>query len=270
MSQQLNLYPQATGEYLKQQRCKRNLSLAEIASAIGLDEDLLRSIEAGEAQHIAAVYQKGYIRAYAEFLNIPDSEISTLVEAVVNPEPKLRIVFPELSSSNPIDRWLRGTSYVLGSFLIGTLVWQFTHEAVRLSQNESLFQFTRERSQASNTTSLGTQTFNGPVNASITSLVTSKPAKPALAEGESRLLVSVSADSWIEITDALGRELEMDLLRGGNEKTYQGRPPFRMLFGRAAAVKLSVDGDPVDLIPFTYENVARITWPQVTAQPRPE
>ena len=270
MSQQLKLYPLAAGEYLKQERCKRELSLAEIASAIGLDEDLLRSIEAGRAKHLSAVYQKGYIRAYAEFLNIPDPEINTLVEAVVNPEQQLRTVSPELSRSNPIDRWLRGTSYVLGSLLIGTLVWQFTHEAVRLSQNESLFQFTQERPQAGNTTTLGAQTFNGPVNASITSLVVPKTAKPALAEGESRLQVNVSADSWIEIIDALGRELEMDLLRGGSEKTYQGRPPFRMLFGRAASVKLSVDGVPVDLISFTYENVARITWPQVTTQPQLE
>jgi cytoskeleton protein RodZ len=76
------------------------------------------------------------------------------------------------------------------------------------------------------------------------------------------LQISVSADSWIEITDANGQELEMDLLRGGSDKAYHGEPPFRILFGRASAVRLSMDGEPVDLTPHTQDDVAQLTWPK--------
>ncbi len=85
---------------------------------------------------------------------------------------------------------------------------------------------------------------------------------PALPEGESRLQIVVSADSWVEITDATGKELEMDLLRGGSDRAYHGQPPFRILFGRASAVRLTVDGEAVDLTAFTKEDVAQLTWPQ--------
>ncbi len=286
MSKQPDLYPLATGEHLKQQRLRRKLSLENVASAISLDLELLRDIEADRAIDIATVYKKGYVRAYAHYLKIPEQEISTLVESIGASEMQLRTIFQISTRRNPADRWLRGTSYVLASLLVGTLVWQFTHEAVRLSQNESLFSFGQENQQTRKENANGRQTFSVPVNASITSLgalhttraggpdtaeqAWAAVSQPALPEGESRLQVRVSADSWIEITDALGRELEMDLLRGGNEKAYQGTPPFRMLFGQAAAVRLTVDGEPVDLSGFTHENVARITWPQATAQPQPE
>ncbi len=286
MSTQLDLYPLAIGEYLKRKRMGRKWSLEEVAGAISLDVDLLRDIEADRAIDIAAVYKKGYVRAYAHHLKIPEKEISRLIKPIDASAVQLRTIFPISTLRNPIDRWLRGTSYVLASLLVGTLVWQFTHEAVRLSQNESLFNFGRENQQSRKELTDGRQTFSVPVNASITSLgalhatraggpdaakqAWAALSQPALPEGESRLQVRVSADSWIEITDALGRELEMDLLRGGNEKVYQGRPPFRMLFGRAAAVRLTMDGEPVDLSAFTHENVARITWPKVTTQPQPE
>ena len=54
----------------------------------------------------------------------------------------------------------------------------------------------------------------------------------------------------------------MDLLRGGSDKGYHGKPPFRILFGRASAVRLIMDGEAVDLTAFTRDDVAQLTWPQ--------
>jgi cytoskeleton protein RodZ len=154
--------------------------------------------------------------------------------------------------------------------LIGTLAWQFTHVAVRLSQGGSQLPLNQIESAT-------TEQVKGPVNASIVSLGALHgdesnafdPAKQAwaavsqsaLPTGESRLQLSVSADSWIEISDANGVELEMDLLRGGSEKSYQGKPPFRILFGRASAIRLFMDGEPVDLTAHTIDDVAQLSWP---------
>ena len=87
-------------------------------------------------------------------------------------------------------------------------------------------------------------------------------SKPALPDGESLLQIVVSADSWVEISDASGQELEMDLLRGGSEREYHGQPPFKILFGRASAVRLSMDGEAVDFTAFTRDDVAQLSWPQ--------
>ncbi len=280
MTQQQELIPMTTGAQLKQQRVKRKLSLAEVARAIGLDEKLLSDIENDQAEHIALVYRKGYIKTYARYLQIPEDDIQELILSVDNGDPAVRNIFSEPPKRNPMDKWLRATSYVLASLLIGTLAWQFTHEAVRLSQNGSRLHNEQENVPGSESTTnqVLIQELRGPVNASIAplgalhnnetgGLDTAEQAwaavsRPVLPAGESRLQISVSADSWIEITDANGQELEMDLLRGGSDKAYHGKPPFRILFGRASAVRLSMDGEPVDLTSYTQDDVAQLTWPQ--------
>lgn len=283
MKEQQPLISMATGEYLKSLRVERKLSLADVAKAIILDEKLLGDLEQDNVGHIALLYRNGYIRTYAQFLQIPEDEIPALLVEAGSKEPGLQHIFVEPPKRSSMDKWLRASSYVLASLLVGTLAWQFTHEAVRLSQNGS-----RLQSSGVNVTdteeaigSAQQQEINGPVNASIAPLgalhagnedgmdtaeqawaALSKSTLPALPDGESSLHVMVSADSWVEIIDASGQELEMDLLRGGSEKAYHGQPPFKILLGRASAVRLSMDGEAVDLTAFTRDDVAQLSWPQ--------
>jgi len=280
MNEQQELIPMATGDHLKQKRLERKLSLAAVAKAVCLDEKLLGEIERDEADHIAPIYRNGYIRTYASFLKIPEDEIQAMLSSVETGQPAIRTVFTESPKRNPMDRWLRATSYVLASLLIGTLAWQFTHEAVRLSQSGSRVSSTQKNGVEPGESSLPgeAEKIRGSVNASIaplgalhdsesSGLDTAEQAwaaisHPVIAEDESLLEISVSADSWVEITDANGQELEMDLLRGGSNKNYHGKPPFRLLFGRASAVRLSMDGEAVDLTRFARDDVAQLTWPE--------
>jgi cytoskeleton protein RodZ len=281
MKQQKELIPIATGEYLKSLRMERKLSLAEAAKAVILDERLLGEIEEGRADHIALLYRNGYIRTYARFLRVPEDEIPALLAPSDVKEADLHSIFTEPPKRNSTEKWLRASSYVLASLLVGTLAWQFTHEAVRLSQNGSrLHNGSTTVPPPGNTANTAQQQeYSGPVNASIAPLgaLHSKTAngmdaaeqawaavsKPVLPDGESSLQLNVSADSWVEIMDANGQQLEMDLLRGGSDRDYHGQPPFRILFGRASAVRLSMDGEAVDLTAFTREDVAQLTWPQM-------
>ena len=279
MKQQQELIPMATGEYLKNLRLKRKLALSDVAKAIFLDEKVLGDIEEERAGHIALLYRNGYIQTYARFLQVPEDEIPALLATAEIKEPDLHNIFTAPPKRNSTEKWLRASSYVLASLLVGTLAWQFTHEAVRLSQNGSRLPTGEVNSMTSENTdsALQQQEFSGPVNASIAPLgaLRSKGSEgldtaeqawaalsqPELQEGDSRLQILVSADSWVEISDATGRELEMDLLRGGSERAYQGRPPFRIIFGRASAVRLSMDGEAVDLIAFTKDDIAQLSWP---------
>jgi len=280
MKNQQELIPMDTGEYLKKLRLERKLSLADVAGAVFLDEKLLGDIEEDTAGHIALLYKNGYIQTYARFLQIPEGEIPALLETTETKEPDLPNIFTIPPKRNSTEKWLRASSYVLASLLVGTLAWQFTHEAVRLSQSGSGLQAGKvDVTESGDPISTAQQQeYSGPVNASIAPLgalhATSEDGmdtaeeawaaltKPALPDGESRLQIFVSADSWIEITDATGQELEMDLLRGGSDREYHGQPPFRILFGRASAVRLSMDGEAVDLTAFTLDDVAQLTWPQ--------
>lgn len=278
--QQQELIPMVRGEYLKSLRMERKLSLADVAAAVFLDEKLLGDIEEGNADHIAMLYKNGYIQTYARFLQVPAAEIPALLDTAEIEEPALHTIFAVPPKRNPAEKWLRASSYVLASLLVGTLAWQFTHEAVRLSQNGSRLQgsgtIAPQPEEVTDTSRQ--QEYSGPVNASIAPLgalhtksvdgmdtaeqAWASLSKRALPDGESQLKIFVSADSWIEITDANGLELEMDLIRGGSERDYHGQPPFRILFGRASAVRLSMDGEAVDLTAFTRDDVAQLSWPQ--------
>ena len=280
MIEQQSLIPMATGEYLKSLRVERKLSLADVAKAIILDEKLLGDLEQDNVGHLALLYRNGYIRTYARFLQVSEDEISALLVEAESKEPGLQHIFVEPPKRRSMDKWLRASSYVLASLLVGTLAWQFTHEAVRLSQNGSGLQTSGAMVAEPEETIVTAQQqeITGPVNASIAPLGalhasgedgmdTAEQAwaalsKPVLPDGESSLQVMVSADSWVEIIDANGQELEMDLLRGGSEKAYHGKPPFKILFGRASAVRLSMDGEAVDLTAFTRDDVVQLSWPQ--------
>jgi cytoskeleton protein RodZ len=275
MNEASPLIPMTTGERFMKRRVELGLSLADVSAAIKLNERLLSDIEEGRELAVARVYRNGFIRTYAAFLGIAAEDIEGLVNSPGDAEPGVRRVFSMPAPRNLADKWLRATSYVLASLLIGTLAWQFTYEAVRLSQDEP--QADTDTVISSTGKSAGPEGIEGTVEASIAPLGalhdntsaagdTAEQAwaaisRPPLAEGESRLQVSVSADSWIEIMDATGQELEMDLLRGGSEKDYVGQPPFSILVGRAPAVRLAVDGQDVDLAAYTRDDVARLTWP---------
>lgn len=78
------------------------------------------------------------------------------------------------------------------------------------------------------------------------------------------IVLALSADSWVEISDARGKRLEYDLLRSGTTHTYTGRPPFEVLLGNAPGVDLEFNGTPFDFSAEIEGNLARFT---VSAHP---
>lgn len=274
------------GERLRQKRESLGIGLVEVADRLKIDLQVMRAIEADDLDHLAPLYRRGYIRAYAKYLGFGQEETAQMLEAIESEHPALRTVFPETGRPNRADRWLKASSYVLASLLIGTLAWQFTHEAVRLSQDAA----ERVTGADSNSASLpgaasgpGTVSGEGPthVNASIAALeamreqrksrssagpeawaalqaAESAAGKVALEDGEYILELAASADSWVEISDAGGRQLELDLVRGGTIKQYRGVAPFSIQLGRASAISLYLDGQAVDLSPFTDGDVTQM------------
>lgn len=67
------------GEYLKQRRCEKNITLEEVASQTGIREQYLTALESGDFEKIPRdVFIKGFIRNYGNFL---EENGNDLVEA---------------------------------------------------------------------------------------------------------------------------------------------------------------------------------------------
>jgi cytoskeleton protein RodZ len=282
MTEQGQLLPLDPGDALRKQRLEQGLSLFHVADQLRIRENVLLAIEENQTQNITPVYLKGYIRAYAKYLDV-DLQDETVVRDFENTEdPQLQSVFTARPPPRSSDRWLKATSYVVASILIAALAWQFTHEAVRFSQGESDVRVSEQSlpdatPDQSNSQPAGFEGRNSHINASIASIdILSKsrqsagekawaaiasPSQPATQPlaGMQQLEIASSADTWVEILDATDRHLEMDLVRGGTKREYFGLPPFRILIGRASSVELSLNGEPFDLAPYTRGNVARLS-----------
>jgi cytoskeleton protein RodZ len=82
------------------------------------------------------------------------------------------------------------------------------------------------------------------------------PPLAATSGGPVALLVSEPA--WVEIKDATGAKVLSRHMLAGESASVGGQAPFNVKIGNAAAVKLSYQGQPVELAAFSRSNVARL------------
>lgn len=65
-----------TGELLKAERLKKNLTVQDIAFALKLSPKIITSIEAGEIENLPAkTFIRGFVKSYAQFLKIDTDQV---------------------------------------------------------------------------------------------------------------------------------------------------------------------------------------------------
>ena len=65
--------------------------------------------------------------------------------------------------------------------------------------------------------------------------------------------------SWVEIRQSNGKILLSQLNPAGSRQSVEGMPPFEVVIGNAANVRLKYNETPVDLRPYFKVDVARLT-----------
>ncbi|GKV78097.1 cytoskeleton protein RodZ [Pectobacterium carotovorum subsp. carotovorum] len=74
------------------------------------------------------------------------------------------------------------------------------------------------------------------------------------------LVMTFTADCWLEVTDASGKKLFSGMQRNGGTLNLDGQSPYKLKIGAPAAVQIQFQGKPVDLSRFVRSNqVARLT-----------
>ena len=276
-----NLKP-SPGAVLSGARQARQLSLAQVSGQLKLARSTVEHIEADQFERIAPIYRRGYIVNYARLLELdPQPLLDQMGE--LEPEP-LRAVLPISGKAQRFDRFLKFATYALvTTMIVPPLVYFFVLGGARLFESDVAsraadgagLQSTqpqrpgyRERFADALAVQSPEATRNDvshlsasalPMNPirtpteplSVAGLADSVPddmaAEAASPEADpmARLELDLTDDSWIEIESADGQRLEFDLLRSGESRQYTGLAPFRLLLGRASAVSLKLDGQPV-------------------------
>lgn len=106
-----------------------------------------------------------------------------------------------------------------------------------------------------------------PTTSSLPALAASVPAQaqpstsiaqPTVSATDGPVYLSVTEDSWVEVIDGSGNTRLSRIVHAGESMAMGGVSPWRMRIGHAGGVKVSMRGQPVDLTPFTRNNVARL------------
>src|ERR1035437_4470010 len=94
------------------------------------------------------------------------------------------------------------------------------------------------------------------------------PAVSSKPGGSKRIQLEFDQLSWVEIKQANGKILLSQLNPAGSKQSIEGAPPFEVVIGNAANVRLKYNDAAVDLRPYFKVDVARLTleWPPCPAR----
>jgi cytoskeleton protein RodZ len=84
------------------------------------------------------------------------------------------------------------------------------------------------------------------------------PAPPPIINASGVLQLLPSEASWIEVIDARGKPLISRLVQPGESVGLDGVLPFKVKIGNANATEVMFRGQPLDLGPFTRDNMAKL------------
>ncbi len=84
-------------------------------------------------------------------------------------------------------------------------------------------------------------------------------SKPVATSGSGAVLgFTFSGESWVEVSDANGKQVLSRKFRAGDAEEVVGRPPFSVVIGNAQVTRMAYNGREYDLAPYTKFSVARV------------
>ena len=277
------------GAQLHAAREARGLDLESCAHALRLPSHILRQLERGDCDAIdSKIYLASYIGKYGRHLGINEAAIQLELTRIRQVEPSLVTTGGISHSRFLFDRCATAATYVVltAVFVVpmiwlgvrGTLDRTITHlaplDAAPVAQQDTP---AIAGSAGALLTSHGTAPLRAPEptgsqaqeqpllasmapfpNMDSSSVQPAQPAIPAVnsGTGSHSLGLSLTAPSWVEVTDSDGTRLEYGLLPAGSNKTYHSDQPLDVRIGNATAAQISIDGQSVLLDDFRHANVA--------------
>ena len=236
----------AAGERLKRAREAAGYDLAEASARMKLPAHTLQALESGEWDRLGPpVFVRGQARSYARMLGV-------CLDNEALPSPFTTTQIPSLVSHAHVPRYrhmaesvLRRAVYAVLTVSLVVPIWIATRghgDAPAVAPLDVAPSPAASLAPADPT----------PIVASLAPI-----ASPAAAVAP--IDIRFNGDSWVQMFDAEGRLVEKGLLHAGERRTLQAGAVSRLVLGNAAAVAMSLHGEPVDLAPYSRANVARFT-----------
>ncbi len=224
---------------LRAARVKKELSPEQICQELGLTQSNLKALEDDDHEVFRAeAYIKGYIRRYCSVLDIAEEDVLASYE--------LSRRKAEQSDAEPGEP---SSQQVTIAFLGKPLF------------NKSLL----DKLKMSNWTfPLGLCAFAISASVLLASVTSSghlvaeeiRPAAPKLGAD---LEITLSQQSWVEVTDARGDILAANLSPAGARLQLSGTPPFQLSLDNGKGANVSYRQQPIHLVVNSSDNTVQMT-----------
>ena len=264
------------GQALRDAREAQGLSVEDVANRLRLMHRQIDAMETGDFASLGQpVFARGFVRNYARLLGLdPDPMLARMVGAPAAPAPVSRDAPP------PPSHWLTSPWLIL--LLLGVLLaaavpiglyWWLNSGAdedmpPRPMRNSVPLASAPPAPAVASSVETPVQTESGtadspaavkPAASAGQAEAASEPPAETPAATTSVVHLDFGGESWVEIKDASGRMLMRQLNPPGSSVDIKGQPPFDMVVGNAAQVRMTYNNRPIDLSPFVDVSVARFT-----------
>lgn len=252
----------SVGQLLREARAARGITVDDAALRLRLMQRQIEAMEADDFESLGRpVFARGFVRNYARLLGLAAEPLLAQMEGAPA-EPAVAVA----ETPPPRRAWLTAPWLIL--LLLAALAvvavpvalyWWLNsevEEAVDAPAPPIVHATPAPAPQpASSTPAAVPEAAPPPAAKPVEAAV---PAAPAPA-ANSVLHLEFGDDAWVEIRDGSGRMVHRQLNRTGSSVDIAGQPPFDLVVGNAAQVRLSYNGRAIDLKPFIDVTVARFT-----------
>jgi cytoskeleton protein RodZ len=275
--------PAQPGRQLAAARENCGLSVADVAHQLKLSSAQVEAMEAGNYERLpGAVFVRGFIRNYARLVKLDP------VLLLAGAEPQLRPAAqpePELQHSVnipfPSGRDFGWRKYAIAALLAAVVIFAFfrddaidtivssrqaalpppqvaaTPQAVDAPIVPPAAALSDATAESARSEPSAAQT--GKIEAGKQPTISTLTAAVDHGPDAHQITFSFDRESWVEIRDGNGRKIFSQLNAAGTEQAVSGRPPLTLVVGNAPGVRLTHNGQTVDLAPYTKVDVARLT-----------
>lgn len=214
------------GEVLRRARLEFGMEISYASSRLNIRPEHLDAIEEGDASRLPGrVYAIGFVRSYADFLQLDADKIVYLFKSQIighTAARDLKFPVPQRESRSPAW-WMVAAS--LGTLaIIGLLIWSFSGEAEIAPEL--------------------------PTGVSVAAPAPTKPELDAIVQGDGRIsFTATGASSWIEVRNPAEPDkiVFSRVLSDGESYRAPSLPNMLLSTGNAESVIVKLDDKPVDL-----------------------
>jgi cytoskeleton protein RodZ len=281
------------GALLGAAREASGLSIDAVAQQLKLAPRQVRALEEDDYTHLPGrTFVRGFVRSYARVVHLdPDVVVGALPAGAAAPAleaPTLQQTAPTMGELPTTDHskpaWTRwAIPLTLAAIVAVAAVYEWLRPAGVAHPSAGKETVAAESPVATAVPAGPTGTpLSNPLAAGRAATESVPPAEPpqasvaaptpaataatpaaatAVSGPEQPITIAFRDFSWTEIRDRDGRLLLSGMNPGGTAQSVSGTPPFDIVIGNAADVRLTYKGRPVDLAPHTRQNVARLKLP---------